>query len=151
MAKSILFVALLMIGTLAVKSQTASDSVKATISKLFAAMKNADSAGVMASFHPAAIMQTLTKTKEGKDTIRANTVEQFASSVGKYSFSDLDERIEFGAVQVDDGIAIVWAPYKFYFKQNFSHCGVNSFQLVRINDEWKIQYLIDTRRKTTCL
>ncbi|HNA01067.1 MAG TPA: hypothetical protein PLN49_09415, partial [Ferruginibacter sp.] len=61
-----------------------------------------------------------------------------------------DERITFDVVRVDGALAIAWTPYKFYFNGKFSHCGVNSFQLVRFNGEWKIQYLIDTRRKAGC-
>ena len=41
-------------------------------------------------------------------------------------------------------------PYKFYVGEKFSHCGVNSFQLVKIRGEWKIQYIIDTRRRQNC-
>ena len=35
----------------------------------------------------------------------------------------------------------------FGLMDNFSHCGVNSFQLFNDNGQWKIIYLIDTRRK----
>ncbi|MFT2543406.1 hypothetical protein ACMWP9_36050, partial [Escherichia coli] len=61
-----------------------------------------------------------------------------------------DERIVFDVVKIDADLAIVWTPYQFYRNGTFSHCGVNSFQLVRLNGRWKIQYLIDTRRKTGC-
>ncbi|MEM9869076.1 MAG: nuclear transport factor 2 family protein, partial [Bacteroidota bacterium] len=33
----------------------------------------------------------------------------------------------------------------------FSHCGINSFQMVNFGGEWKIIYLIDTRGKEGCL
>ncbi|HEY0898874.1 MAG TPA: hypothetical protein VGD90_06050, partial [Sphingobacteriaceae bacterium] len=61
-----------------------------------------------------------------------------------------DEQITFDAIQVDAGLASVWTSYKFYLGKNFSHCGVNSFQLVKMNGNWKITYLIDTRRKENC-
>jgi hypothetical protein len=38
-------------------------------------------------------------------------------------------------------------PYQFYIGDKFSHCGVNSFQLVKLQGQWKIQYLIDTQEK----
>ena len=38
----------------------------------------------------------------------------------------------------------------FTLTGKFSHCGVDSFQLVFINGQWKIQCLIDTRRKQPC-
>jgi hypothetical protein len=32
-----------------------------------------------------------------------------------------------------------------YVKEKYIHQGVNSFQVVRTKEGWKIQYLIDTR------
>jgi hypothetical protein len=34
-------------------------------------------------------------------------------------------------VQIDDNLAAVWTEYEFYVGKNFSHCGVNAFQLVK--------------------
>ena len=47
-------------------------------------------------------------------------------------------------------MANVWTAYSFYFDGKFSHCGVNSFQLLKEAGEWKIFYLVDTRRKEGC-
>jgi len=60
------------------------------------------------------------------------------------------KKITFSNILIDGNLASVWTPYEFYFKGQFSHCGVNSFQLVKSNNEWKIQYIIDTRRKDNC-
>ena len=43
-----------------------------------------------------------------------------------------------------------WTPYSFFLNDTFSHCGVNNFQLLKKEGEWKIIYLIDTRRKEGC-
>lgn len=53
-------------------------------------------------------------------------------------------------VQIDGDLAHVWTPYKFSVNGNFSHCGANAFTLVQTNDGWKIQNLIDSRRKEGC-
>ena len=53
----------------------------------------------------------------------------------------------FETIKIDGALASVWTPYKFYSGATFSHCGANSFQLVKIDGAWKIQYIIDTRRK----
>ncbi|MFP3594978.1 hypothetical protein SB689_23835, partial [Chryseobacterium sp. SIMBA_038] len=63
---------------------------------------------------------------------------------------DLEERIIIEAIHTDGNLASVFTPYSFYLKGKFSHCGANSFQLVKQNEEWKIQYIIDTRRKDNC-
>jgi hypothetical protein len=47
-------------------------------------------------------------------------------------------------------MAAAWTPYRFYRNGEFSHCGVNSFQLVKMAEGWKIVYIIDTRRKEPC-
>lgn len=131
-------------------AQTTEDSVKAAVNKLFDGMKNADPLLVTASFADSALLQTIANGKEGKVVIRNEKISEFAGQIAKSTKGSLDERIEFGSIKIDAGLASVWTPYKFYYKGQFSHCGVNSFQLVRINGEWKIQYLIDTRRKQGC-
>lgn len=131
-------------------SQTTEDSVKAAVNKLFDGMKNADAALLMESFADSAVLQTINRNGNGKVMIRDEKVIEFADQVSKSPKGSLDERIEFGSIKIDADLASVWTPYKFYYNGKFSHCGVNSFQLVRINGHWKIQYLIDTRRRTGC-
>lgn len=126
-------------------------AVAAVINKMFDAMRQADSVSIMQAFAPNAHMETIAKTKQQTDTIRGNTVAQFASSIAKQKAGVLDERITIGAIHIDGNLAVAWTPYQFYFNGQFSHCGVNSFQLVKLNGDWKIQYIIDTRRKDNCL
>lgn len=129
------------------KAQTAEDSVKAVVNKLFAAMKSSDATLLRECFADSAILQTITRA--GK--IRNEKIGEFISQIASLPKDSADERITFDAVKIDNGLAIAWTPYQFYYAGKFSHCGVNSFQLVRINGVWKIQYLIDTRRKENCL
>jgi hypothetical protein len=131
-------------------AQTTEDSVKAVVNDLFKAMKSADAVLLKTVFADSAILQTIVNTKAGKTIIRNEEVSGFIDFVSKQTAGAADERISFGSVKIDGDLASVWTPYKFYFNGNFSHCGVNSFQLVRLNKEWKIQFLIDTRRKINC-
>ena len=117
------------------------------IESLFKAMKSADSLGVKNAFSGSAIMQTFGKNQE----IRTDKIEDFAKQVDASQAGDLDERITISKILIDGNMASVWVPYQFYYKGNFSHCGVNSFQLAKLNNEWKIQYIIDTRRKDNCI
>ena len=132
------------------RAQTTEDSVKTAVNQLFEGMKKADGALVKSAFADSAIMQTFTRSREGQLMVRTEQVQRFADMVGSQQSGELDERIQFDVVKVDGPLASVWTPYKFYFKGQFSHCGVNSFQLVRTNGQWKIQYLIDTRRRSGC-
>ena len=131
-------------------AQSAEDSVKATIRKMFFAMIEADGAMLQDCFADNAIMQTITTNKEGKLIVRTDSVAAFVKQVSNMPKGLADERIVFEMVKIDGPLATVWTPYKFYRRADFSHCGVNSFQLVRTTDKWRIQYIIDTRRKSGC-
>ncbi len=133
-----------------VSAQTAEDSVKNTINTLFTAMRRADASLFKNVFSDSAVLQTISRNKEGKTLIRTESVSEFASFVGQLKKDSADERIDFETIKIDGPLAIAWTPYHFYFNGKFSHCGVNSFQLVRFEGVWRIQYLIDTRRKTGC-
>lgn len=134
----------------AAQAQSATDSVKQVVNQLFTAMKTSDAQLLQQCFADSATLQTIAMNKEGKTIVRNESVATFAASISKAPVGALDERIEFDMVKTDAALAIVWTPYQFYLNGNFSHCGVNSFQLVRFNGQWKIQYLIDTRRRTGC-
>ncbi|MFI5133895.1 MAG: nuclear transport factor 2 family protein [Chitinophagales bacterium] len=136
--------------TITGNAQTAEDSVKAAIDKMFDGMKNSDVAALKTCFGDSAAFQTVSSSKEGKLVVRNESVSDFIESIGKLPKGAADERITYGTVKVDGPLAIAWTPYNFYYNGQFSHCGVNSFQLVRFADGWKIQYIIDTRRRQGC-
>ncbi len=131
-------------------AQHAEDSVKNVINSMFTAMRNADSNSLKSVFSDAVILQTIATSKEGDQIVRTQKIESFIQSISSLSVNDADEQIKFETIKIDGPMAIVWTPYKFYYKGNFSHCGVNVFQLVRLKEGWKINYLIDTRRKQYC-
>ena len=137
----------LLISSFSFAQNTSEKEIIKPIENLFNAMKSADSLGVKNAFSGSAIMQTFGKNQE----IRTDKVEDFAKQVGSSKVGDLDERITISKILIDGNMASVWVPYQFYYKGNFSHCGVNSFQLAKLNNEWKIQYIIDTRRKDNCI
>lgn len=120
--------------------------IEKPIRNLFLAMKNADPELVKSAFTENAVLQTI--TKDG--TIKNDTIEDFITSISKFSKGDLDERIVIEAIHTDGNLASVFTPYSFYLKEKLIHCGANSFQLVKQNNVWKIQYIIDTRRKENC-
>jgi hypothetical protein len=85
--------------------------------------------------------------KSGKTIVRPGSVTDFTSFVGKQTKGAADEQIVFETIKVDGPMAFVWTPYRFVYNGKYSHSGVNVFCLVKFGDQWKIQYLIDTRRK----
>jgi hypothetical protein len=148
--KKMLPALLLILSCSITRAQTTEDSVKAAVNKLFTAMLSSDTALLAASFSENAVLQTIETAKDGKAVVQSDAVKDFSAAIAKIAKGDADERIQFDVLKIDADLAVVWAPYKFYYKGKFSHCGVDSFQLVRVHGVWKIQYLIDTRRKQPC-
>lgn len=133
------------------KAQTAEDSIKATVNKMFDAMRNSDAAMLQSVFGDSAVLQTISRTKDAQTVVRNESIAAFATSISSAPKGSLDERISFETIKIDGPMATAWTPYSFYYNGKFSHCGVNSFQLVRFGGTWKIQYIIDTRRKAGCV
>ncbi|WEK71493.1 MAG: nuclear transport factor 2 family protein [Candidatus Chryseobacterium colombiense] len=135
----------LLFGNLYFGQQNQNQEIEKPIRNLFLGMKNADPELLHSAFSDTAILQTITK-----DRVKNEEIKDFIASISKVGKNDLDERITIEAIHVDGNLASVFTPYSFYLKGKFSHCGANSFQLVKQNEEWKIQYIIDTRRKDNC-
>lgn len=131
-------------------SQSEEAAVKAVIETLFDGMraKNADQIGAV--FSENAIMQTIETTGE-TGVVKAGSVAEFVKGIGSLpAEAKLDERITDYQINIDGPMATAWTPYEFYLNEKFSHCGVNSFQLVKMASGWKIVYIIDTRRNEGC-
>jgi hypothetical protein len=131
-------------------AQGETEGVKAAVNLLFDGMRKGDSSLLMQAFAPGAVLQSIGQNREGATVVRTDSVAAFARQVATPHSEAYDERIQFGAIHIDGNMASVWTPYKFYVGEKFSHCGVNSFQLVKFNGTWKIQYIIDTRRREGC-
>lgn len=140
-----LFALTILINSFFLAQQPSNPEIEKPIRDLFSGMKNADATLLKSAFSDTAILQTITK-----DGVKTENIQDFVTSISKSSKGDLDERIYFENISIDGDLASVFTPYSFYYKGKFSHCGANSFQLVKQNGEWKIQYLIDTRRKDNC-
>ncbi len=145
-----LFWVILTLCTLNCLAQDDETAVKVVINNMFDGMRKTDSSLIRSAFAPKAILQTIAKTKEGKVLVRSEPIDTFIMAVTRPRKEIYDERITFDLVKVDADLAIAWTPYQFFIDEKFSHCGVNSFQLVKIEGQWKIQYLIDTRRREDC-
>jgi len=133
-----------------VRAQSGQDSVRAAVNLLFTAMKNADSAQLVSAFDDSAVLQTIVVDSNGKTTARSYPVTEFAQAIGRLPKGAADEQIHIEALKMDGPLAMVWAPYHFYYNGTLLHCGVDSFQLIRVNGVWKILYIVDTRKKGVC-
>ncbi|AMQ54943.1 nuclear transport factor 2 family protein [Algoriphagus sanaruensis] len=150
MKKSILTIAILIGAIFTGFGQTPEQEVESVIRSLFEGMKSKNADQVAAAFSKDALMQTVIAKPEGS-SVGSNAVADFVQRIASTPAETmLDEQILDYQIKVDGTMASAWTPYKFFVNGNFSHCGVNSFQLVKLAEGWKIVYIIDTRRKENC-
>jgi len=121
-------------------------AIKATINQFFEGMAKGDSTLLLGACTEAPMLQTIVVDKQGNVQVHSEDFREFVRFVTTPSQNTLDERIEFAAIHAEELLASVWTPYKFYLNGKLSHCGTNSFQLVKTGAGWKIQYIVDTRR-----
>jgi hypothetical protein len=131
-------------------AQSDESGIKQAVNRLFEGMKRSDTAMIRSAFCLNPVLQTIVKNKEGRVWVETEPLDSFLVAMVAPHTEIYDERITFDVIKIDGELAMVWAPYKFYVEEKFSHCGVDSFQLIKLNGEWKIQYLIDTRRRQNC-
>jgi hypothetical protein len=152
MKRIFLTAALMMAATAAplAAQQTAADSVKAVILRTFDGMRAGDSTMVRSSLSPAGVTLTSVMVRDGRTVSRSGSMDDFIRAVGTPHPEVWDERVSNFVVHVDGPLAHAWMNYTFYAGDRLSHCGVNSIQLVRGDEGWKITSITDTRRNEGC-
>ncbi|RZN82881.1 MAG: nuclear transport factor 2 family protein [Winogradskyella sp.] len=127
------------------------DKVKQTIIDFFDAFHKQDTVKLKSMAKGNINMQSISVNREGKTRLDENDYEKFIKSIaGIPKDKKFEEKLLDFNIKIDGKMANAWTPYEFWFDGNFSHCGVNSFQLVKEDNDWKIIYLVDTRRRQGC-
>lgn len=149
-----LFVALaltlLLLPASTIAQNTDEAAIKAVIIQLFDGMRMADSTMAASAFAPNALLAGI-GTQADPNAISHTPAEVFVRNVTRPRADVLDERTDEMEIRIDDRLATAWVPYSFYIGENFSHCGVNAIQLAKLDGNWKITYVMDTRRKDNCI
>lgn len=130
--------------------QTGQDAIKQTINTMFNAMRKGDSTMLISTFAKGIAFHSVANKKDGTVTLEIENPDDFIKLIGTPHKGVYDERITFADIKIDGPLASVWAPYKFYLDDKYSHCGVDVFQLMKTAGGWKIIYIVDTRRKDNC-
>ncbi|OIQ29062.1 MAG: 3-methyl-2-oxobutanoate hydroxymethyltransferase [Bacteroidetes bacterium MedPE-SWsnd-G2] len=141
----------LCISSVATGQESEEVAVKKAIDTFFEGFHKGDTVLMKSVMMGKFITQTAHKNKEGKDVLTTDDSSTLLKAIGeRKSDQKWDERLLDYSIKVDGNMANAWTPYEFWYNDNFNHCGVNSFQLFNDNGQWKIIYLIDTRKKAGC-
>ncbi|MCH4823734.1 nuclear transport factor 2 family protein [Gramella lutea] len=146
-------IALLLLVNTAVFAQNSSaeNTPEQMVKDFFEAFHRQDTLTLSEIAYPGAKMESVSKDADGNTKLSSNGYSEFLKSIASIpAEASFEEKLLGFRVEKNGLLATVTTPYSFYYNGNFSHCGVNSFQLVNFNGAWKIVHLIDTRTKEGC-
>jgi len=126
-------------------------AIKKVINLFFKGLQKRDTIALKKTVADNIILQSASFNSAGESRLITEKISTFLKSISaKKKEDNWDERLKSYKIQIDGNMANVWTPYEFYLNYKFSHCGVNSFQLFNDGEQWKIIYLMDTRRRLGC-
>ena len=131
------------------RAQDPAEEAVATVQALFDAMRAGDTASMRALFDDGARLVMTYNTQEGEPGVRVASLDGFIQNVGAAD-GVIDEQIWDVEVRVEDNLATVWNRYALYYQEQLHHCGVDSFQLARTAEGWRILAIADTQRRQGC-
>ncbi len=127
-------------GALAAAQQTSRDAREAVmvpINGLLAGVAARDPVAVLAEIRGDGEATIVTEAPDGSVLIRHPTWAQFVGGI-KPGPEKFEPRIFSSVVLVDGNMAMAWTPYVFLVNGKVHHCGVNHFDLIRAQGNWKI-------------
>lgn len=131
--------------------ETEKAAVQKTIATFFEGFHQQDSTLIKQMVSDDIVMQRISIDSLGNASVRTQDFAEFLKAILSIPpNAQFEETIKSYSIQVDGPMANAWTPYEFRRNGEFSHCGVNSFQLFKDGEDWKIIYIIDTGRKEGC-
>jgi hypothetical protein len=108
--------------------------------KLFAAMQAKNADAIRALFTPEGQFVAIDKPGDGKGLSKTRVFngESFAKMISQAEAPEFIERMPQPQVNIFGDLATVSGRYTFHVGDKFSHCGANTFNLVRTEMGWKI-------------
>jgi uncharacterized protein (TIGR02246 family) len=116
------------------------EAVIDVVNQLFAAMKAKDAEQIKSVFSPDGQLVAIDKPRDGKgpSKTRVLTGDAFAAMIAGHKGADYIERMPAPEARVTGDLAVVSGRYTFHLGDKLSHCGTNTFNLVRTETGWKI-------------
>lgn len=148
----LLFLILVLSFALTAKGQSSDEqAIKGVITSLFNAVRQADSATANSFFYKDATLTTVMNRKDGSLVVQKDKVITFLDAIATPRTDIWDERITSWDIRIDGALASAWCDYSFYVNDKFLHCGIDAFQMVKVEATWQIMSITDTRHKENCI
>ncbi|SDL09493.1 hypothetical protein SAMN04488034_102267 [Salinimicrobium catena] len=137
--------------TISAQNSSEEEAIKKTVETFFEGFHARDSVIMKSVLADGVIVQTIGKAKSGEIKLHQEDIHKVLKGIVSIPLdTDFKEVLHSFEIKIDGAMANAWTPYSLYINEEFSHCGVNNFQLFKENGDWKIIYLIDTRRREGC-
>jgi len=82
--------------------------------------------------------------------MRMWTNEEFLADLKPDGHDYMERWTEEPTILLRGPIAVIWGEYEFWIDGEFSHCGIDSVDLVKIEGKWKIANFMWTVQKEGC-
>jgi hypothetical protein len=140
MKKIILIYVLILLISSAICAQDDRPAAIEVVNRLFTAMKAKNAAEIKAVFAADGQLIAIDKPRDGKgiSKTRIFTGEAFAKMISEAQGPEFIEKMPAPEVRVSGDLATVSGRYTFHVGDKFSHCGTNTFNLVRTETGWRI-------------
>ena len=122
-------------------------AVLASVNALLSSFSAGDSATMLRWVYPDGRV-TATGTRASGSGLRQQSWTQFAERVKPDA--PFEETISDPAIEIDGDAAMVWAPFVVRLGGKVNNCGVDHFDLVRDNGNWKVMNLTFSSRVEGC-
>ena len=120
-------------------------AVLSAVQEFFDALAAKDEKRLMTSVVPEGRISSQ-RTRDGKTQFRTQGWVDWAKSVAQAK-ETLEERMHNPTVRVSGSIASVWTYYTFRRNGAFSHCGIDNFDMAKLDGRWRvvnISYTVQT-------
>jgi hypothetical protein len=122
-------------------------AVLAAVERFFTAVRDKDRAGILAAVLPEGLA-TAIRLDGGPPYRSWHWTTYVENALGAREV--WTERLIAPQVRVERDIAMVWSRYELLADGNFSHCGVDHFDLVRRDGRWLVYNLTWTNQTQGC-
>lgn len=123
---------------------TEEKAIQATIQRFFDAIEKQDTMLFKSTLDPTGQVWVQNRAKDPIQISSRFLGQDVGSLVGEHQF--LEKALHFD-IKVHKGMAMAWVAYEFWRNGKFSHCGIDAFTLMKIEDSWKIvslSYSVET-------
>ena len=141
--------AVVMVSSTAIAQSTESSAVLETVEKFFTAIETRDRALLESILVPGSLNISTNELASGDARFSTLSYEDMLTALTRPGRAAM-ERAWDETILVQGHIAVFWAPYDFHVDGEFTHCGVDSFQLIKQEGQWLITNASWTRETENC-